>query len=211
MDIQPLFKISHGLYIIGATELNGRLVGSCIDSVMVVESNPPQIIVSLGKISYTAEQILKTKRFFLSVLGKENPYPLIERFGFHTSRKMEKWANIPHTLVNGLPALSDSIAGIEVNVLDMKETKTHYVFLCAVENLFPGSMKEPITYGEYQNHIQSKSNKERRTTMNKKYICTVCGYIYDEAVEGIPFTDLPEDYVCPVCGEPKSAFEEMTD
>ena len=47
--------------------------------------------------------------------------------------------------------------------------------------------------------------------MNKKYICTGCGYIYDEEVEGIPFADLPEDYTCPVCGEPKSAFEEMKD
>lgn len=165
MDTQTLFKISHGLYIIGATEPNGRLVGSCIDSVMVVESNPPQIIVSLGKISYTAEQILKTKRFFLSVLGKENPYPLIERFGFHTSRKMDKWTDVPHTLVNGLPALTDSVAGMCVDVLDMKETKTHYVFLCAVENLFPGTMKEPITYGEYQNHIRLKI-KQRKENNN---------------------------------------------
>lgn len=166
MSIQPLFKISHGLYIVGATEPNGRLVGSCIDSVMVVESNPPQIIVSLGKISYTAEQILKTKRFFLSVLGKDNPYPLIERFGFHSSRQMDKWTDIPHTLVNGLPALSDSVAGMEVGVLDMKETKTHYVFLCAVENIFPGSMKDPITYGEYQAYIQSKI-KQRKENNNE--------------------------------------------
>lgn len=47
--------------------------------------------------------------------------------------------------------------------------------------------------------------------MTKKYICTVCGYVYDEAIEGISFVDLPDDYVCPVCGEPKSAFEEMKD
>lgn len=45
----------------------------------------------------------------------------------------------------------------------------------------------------------------------KKYICTVCGYIYDESIEGVAFTDLPDDYVCPICGEPKSAFQEMTD
>ena len=51
----------------------------------------------------------------------------------------------------------------------------------------------------------------------KKYVCGVCGYIYDEA-EGIPddgiapgtkWADLPEDWVCPLCGAAKSEFEEQ--
>ena len=41
----------------------------------------------------------------------------------------------------------------------------------------------------------------------KKWKCSVCGYIYDEAKEGIPFEDLPEDWTCPQCGAPKSAFQ----
>lgn len=50
----------------------------------------------------------------------------------------------------------------------------------------------------------------------KKYVCTVCGYVYDPEV-GIPeegiapgtaFEDLPEDFVCPVCGVGKDLFEE---
>jgi len=40
----------------------------------------------------------------------------------------------------------------------------------------------------------------------KKYVCTVCGYVYDGSV---PFNELPEDYVCPLCGVGKSEFEEM--
>lgn len=51
----------------------------------------------------------------------------------------------------------------------------------------------------------------------KQYVCTLCGFIYDEA-EGIPddgiaagtlFADLPEDWVCPLCGAGKSDFEEQ--
>lgn len=38
----------------------------------------------------------------------------------------------------------------------------------------------------------------------KKYVCSVCGYVYDGE---IPFEKLPDDYVCPMCGEPKSSFE----
>jgi rubredoxin len=51
-----------------------------------------------------------------------------------------------------------------------------------------------------------------------KYICTVCGYIYDPAegddISGIPpgtaFEDLPSNWVCPVCGATKDLFE-LTD
>lgn len=51
----------------------------------------------------------------------------------------------------------------------------------------------------------------------KQYVCTVCGFIYDEA-DGLPddgiapgtlWTDLPEEWVCPLCGAAKSEFEEQ--
>lgn len=48
-----------------------------------------------------------------------------------------------------------------------------------------------------------------------KYVCTVCGYEYDPELgdpdAGIdpdtPFEDIPEDWVCPVCGATKDQFE----
>ena len=39
-----------------------------------------------------------------------------------------------------------------------------------------------------------------------RYRCTVCNYVYDEEKEGKKFSDLPKEWVCPVCGAPKSAF-----
>lgn len=39
-----------------------------------------------------------------------------------------------------------------------------------------------------------------------KYRCTVCNWVYDEDKEKIKFDDLPKEWVCPVCGVPKSAF-----
>ena len=49
----------------------------------------------------------------------------------------------------------------------------------------------------------------------KKYKCEVCGYIYDPEMgdpdngvaPGTAFEDLPEDWVCPLCGEGKEVFE----
>ncbi|MDU1910738.1 rubredoxin [Fusobacterium sp.] len=51
----------------------------------------------------------------------------------------------------------------------------------------------------------------------KKYICEVCGYVYDPAVgdadhgikAGTSFNDLPEDWTCPPCGADKHAFSEL--
>ena len=39
-----------------------------------------------------------------------------------------------------------------------------------------------------------------------KYICQVCGYVYDEEAEGVPFSELPDDWACPMCRAPKSMF-----
>ena len=36
-----------------------------------------------------------------------------------------------------------------------------------------------------------------------KYRCTICGDIYHEDVEGVKLTELPEDWVCPLCGVEK--------
>lgn len=50
----------------------------------------------------------------------------------------------------------------------------------------------------------------------KKFVCTVCGYVYDPEVgdpendiaPGTPFEQLPEDWVCPLCGVGKEDFYE---
>ena len=39
-----------------------------------------------------------------------------------------------------------------------------------------------------------------------KYRCTVCNWVYDDAKEKVKFSDLPKEWVCPICGAPKSAF-----
>jgi len=49
----------------------------------------------------------------------------------------------------------------------------------------------------------------------ESYLCTVCGYIYNPAegdpdngiAAGTAFADLPEDWVCPICGAGKEDFE----
>ena len=51
--------------------------------------------------------------------------------------------------------------------------------------------------------------------MDTKFVCSVCGYEYDPAngdenadiAPGTPFENLPDDWVCPICGVGKDQFE----
>ncbi len=65
----------------------------------------------------------------------------------------------------------------------------------------------------------AKTNSIRIKKTMKKYKCMPCGYIYDPAEgdpdngvpAGTPFEELPEDWVCPVCGMGKEEFEPVED
>ena len=61
------------------------------------------------------------------------------------------------------------------------------------------------------------TNQPQYDNTMKKYRCTVCEYIYDPAAgdpenniaPGTSFDDLPDGWICPVCGEGKWAFEPL--
>lgn len=50
----------------------------------------------------------------------------------------------------------------------------------------------------------------------KSYVCEICGYVYDETAgdpdsgiaKGTKFEDIPDDWVCPLCGAGKGSFSE---
>lgn len=63
--------------------------------------------------------------------------------------------------------------------------------------------------------LDFKKNIRKRTEERmQKYVCQVCGYIYDpeegdtegDIPAGTPFEKLPDDWSCPVCGASKSEF-----
>jgi rubredoxin len=62
------------------------------------------------------------------------------------------------------------------------------------------------------------ANTQRGARM-QKWVCTVCGYVYDPAkgdpdsgiAAGTQFESLPADWVCPVCGASREDFEKTSD
>lgn len=60
----------------------------------------------------------------------------------------------------------------------------------------------------------TRATRQRKGVEMQRYVCGICGYVYDPAegdpdggIEpGVAFEDLPDDWVCPVCGADKSEF-----
>ncbi len=72
-----------------------------------------------------------------------------------------------------------------------------------------------ITIWNHSQNISIRDKYEEEIIM--KYECTACGYIYDPVVgdpdsgiaPGTAFEDIPEDWVCPLCGVGKDMFEPV--
>lgn len=54
-----------------------------------------------------------------------------------------------------------------------------------------------------------KKKLKEEEDMGPKYRCNECGWIYDPAKAGKPFSEQPSSYKCPKCGAPKSDFSKV--
>ena len=234
MNLEALFELTNGLYVLGANE-NGRYVGSLVDAVTQVAHDPVVLVVSCGNHSYTKSCIEKSGLFSLSVLCKGVDPFVIGNFGFQSSRDVNKWDDVDFYVTDGLPYLADNIASIRCKVLNKVEFVSNTMFIAEVLDADSKKDADPLTYRDYRGYfkaevlksfeaykkIGSKAElspvsqipknetlKEEKMTEDKengkKWVCTVCGYVYDGDV---PFEDLPDDWLCPLCGVDKSFFE----
>lgn len=215
MDLKALWKLSYGLYVIGVK--NDKGFGGCIvDAVVQATSEEkPKVIVCCMNSNKTKDLIKQHKEITLSVLPNNVDPFVIANFGYQSSKNTDKWSNVEHTSFYSLPVLKKAASCLFLKLVDEKQWETHTVFTLEVQDAYTGE-GEPLIYGDYQKNLkdktreafmrfreQSKSNSDKKEEV---WVCTVCGYIYDG---DIPFEDLPNDYTCPRCGQPKEVFEKQ--
>lgn len=185
-----MFNISYGLYIL--TAKTEKLNGCVINALSQVTSTPNRIIIAINKNNFTTEQILKTKKFNVSILNEETNFDLIKRFGFTSGKNINKFEDFSDYKIaeNEIPFITQGTNSyISAEVLEVRDLGTHYEFLADVTKEVSLNDIPSITYSYYQSNI-----KPKQANLNKKvvYVCSVCGYVY----EGDP---LPEDFICPIC------------
>ena len=224
INYEALFKISYGLYIVcsGNKEKSSGFISN---TVFQVTSEPASFAACCNKNNFTAGLIEQTKSFSVSVLQKDTSPEVIGRFGYKSGKDIDKMSGMDIKYgETGVPiVLNDAIAHFECKVIQTVDVGTHLLFIGELINaeIIYGN-KESLTYRYYREVKKgvapknaptfvdkSKLVKKEEKTQAKKYKCPACGYIYDEAVEPVKFEDLPDDWVCPVCGSDKEDFYEL--
>lgn len=209
MDKKVLRNLSYGMYVIGAK--NEKNVGMIANTVVQITSDPMTVAVSINHNNYTNQVIKETKKFSISILDEEVNPEVIGVFGYQTSREVDKFSKFDMKEILGVPVLTNTCGVMICNVIDIMETSTHTLFLGEVVAMEDYSEKTPMTYRYYHEVLKGKSPKNAPTFVKEEepqnktvWKCSVCGY-------EVEMYELPDDYRCPICGQPKSAFIKKED
>jgi len=227
MNLKALHKCSYGLYVISSRK-GDRFSGQIANTVFQVTSDPPTVAVSINKENLTHEFIVESKVFTASVLSQDTPLSFIGNFGFKSGREVDKLKDVNYKLgeTKAPIVLDHSLAYLEARVINQVDVGTHTIFIGEVVGADVLRESEPMTYAYYHQVKRGITPKtapsyieERKETAFKmaKYKCSVCGYIYDPDLgdpdggikPGTPFEEIPDDWVCPVCGASKDQFEKI--
>jgi len=227
MNLKALYLISYGLYVIGSRK-GDRLNGQTANTVIQVSSQPPTISVCINKENLTHEFIKDSGVFTVSVLSQDTPLSLIGRFGFKSGRDIDKFDGVNYRVgeTQAPIVLDHTLAYMEAKVTQEIDAGTHTIFIGELAGADVMKEGEPMTYAYYHQVKRGTTPKtapsyieERKEVAPRmaKYECTVCGYIYDPEKgdpdggikPGTPFEQIPNDWVCPVCGAAKSEFEKI--
>ncbi len=228
MNIEAFFKVSYGLYIIGAA-YNGEKVGYVANTAFQVTAEPARFAISCSKDNHSGNIIRKSGAFSMSILEKYDSTDIIGLFGYKSSADVDKYSNTSYiTGKTGAPIVVDKcVAWFECELEQEVELDTHIIFIGKLVNFdLLDAAKEPLTYSYYRDVKKGLAPKNAPTYIKKEpapeadgdiYSCDLCGYEYDPAEgdpdqgipPGTPFEDLPDDWVCPLCGAEKEDFTKV--
>ena len=226
MNFSAFHKLSYGLYVI-ATEHKGEKVGYIANTAFQITAEPSKIAISCNKDNYSAQKIIDSKKFSISILKKEVDTSLIGKFGFMSSADVDKFDGVETiTAKTGAPIVVDSsVAWFDCKVLDYSDVGTHLLIIAEVVDGDLFSNEAPLTYDYYHAKYKMRSPKNAPTYIDSDKLgdepeteiveeedepvkeseggvhsCNICGYQYDPA-EGDPNQGIP----------PGTPFEDLPD
>ena len=188
-------KISQGIYV-----LTTACGGCIVDAVSQISSGEnPLISVAVMKSNNTHELLKNNNTFAISVLGNDVNPKIINTFGLNSMRDINKFDDIETLEIESLQIIKDSLGYMICEKVDTIENDTHTLFIGKLKEADVFKDEEPLTYAYYQSH---KEELTKITTEEGKtaWKCNICGYIYYGE-------EIPNDFICPVCGAEKYDFQ----
>ena len=221
-DKKAFHSLSYGMYVIG-TRFDDKDYGCVANTFAQVTSSPLQVSVALNKENATTAAVRQSGRFTASCLSEQADMQLIGTFGFHTSAELDKFAQ--HASArdeSGLPYLAEQCcAWFSAKVVSELDLGTHVLFVGEVEECAKvADAAAPMTYAFYHQVKGGKTPPKASSYLGEEqpaaapaesnvawqpkiaWRCTICGHM--EYVD-----ELPDDFVCPVCGVGKEFFERV--
>lgn len=203
MDEKALFKLSYGLFVLtgkSGDKANGCIINTCNQ----VASNPARLAISVINGNYTCDLIKESGVFALSVLDETTSFETIRHWGMQSGRNVDKMKGIDLPVdTNAVPYLSWSTCAVfSCRVTEKIDLGSHTLFIGEIVDSMVTGNGKPVTYADYHAKIKPKNETVKPGRKIKAWRCRICGFIY----EG---TELPEDYLCPLCGHPKEDFEPI--
>lgn len=203
MDIKPFFDLTYGVFVLSTKSgdiINGSIINTCIQ----VANNPSRIAISVLNSSYTCELIKQSKVFNLSTLNKDCTFETIKHFGFQSGRDINKFENMSlPTDCNGVPYISWHTCSVIIGkVLNQIDLDTHTLFIAEVTDAISLNDIAPLTYADYHKYLKPQPET---IVADKKIVgwrCKICNYVYEGS-------ELPADYICPLCGHGPDDFEPI--
>lgn len=239
IDRAAIHTITYGLYLVASQTPDGTRAGCAINTLQQVASAPVTLSISLNKDNATTRVIQATGRYTASVLSQNATMELIGAFGFKSSLEFDKFADLAVEMdASSLPCVTEqSVATFSVKVEQTVDVGTHLLFIGTVEEAHKLSDEPPMTYDYYRRVLRGKTPPKAASFLageegapaapaacaalvqqgaavvdaataaeaeKPRYAwqCTVCGHI--EYVD-----ELPDDFVCPICGVGKELFERI--
>lgn len=203
VDNKVFNRFSYGVEVL-TTRVDGKDYGCIINTAgQVASCDPKKITISVIKKNNTCDMVMKAGRFNISILTQDAPYSLFQHFGFQSGRDVDKFADLPYDerMANGIryiPQYTNAVLSCEV--IDVKDVETQTLYIANVVEAKVLSDAPSCTYAYYHAHIKPKKNPAPER--GEGYVCKVCGYFHEGS-------ELPEDFVCPLCKHGKEEFEHV--
>lgn len=218
MDKKAFFTMPSGLYVVSA-EFEGLRAGCIVNTAVQVTSQPPRISVAINKENVTSGAVVRAGAFAVTVVDRSADMLYIGNFGFRTSGTFDKFQNYEvRTTALGAPYVPEHAAAVfSCRLVQTVDVGTHLLLVGEVVDADRLGDVAPLTYDYYHRVLKGKTPprassymgvESKEDTMAEeekktyKFVCTVCGYEVE-----VDTPELPEDYVCPVCGVGPDQFE----
>ena len=203
-DKKAMYALTYGLFVLTARQ--GEKDNGCIiNTAAQVTTSPNRITIAVNKAIHTHDMISATGEFTLSILSEEAKFDLFQRFGFQSGRDTDKFAGFDRAErgENGILYVTQGAnAWIACKVVSATDLGSHTLFLADVVDGDVLTGAPSVTYAYYQANIKPKPQAPAEPSEKKRWVCKVCGYIYEGDA-------LPADFICPICKHPAEDFEEM--